>query len=166
MYASYLSKFDGGDEYMTRRSTWESIAHLLPRDKVIWEAFRGDGGSASILRDLTGCEVISNDEDFFTHNRGDIVVSNPPFSKKKEVLQRCKELNKPFILLMPMATLTTRYFAEMFRNDPDLQVIFSPTRIVYEKTADGVRTECGRPSFDSIFVCWRMRLLRSLTFLT
>ena len=151
---------------MTRRSTWERIAHLIPRDKVIWEAFKGDGGSASILRDLTGCEVISNDEDFFTHNRGDIVVSNPPFSKKKETLQRCKDLNKPFILLMPLLVLMTRYFADMFRDDPDIQVIISPSRICYEKTEGGVRTDAGRPSFDSVFICWRMGLLHPFTFLT
>ena len=50
---------------------------------VIWEAFYGDGESGAILTNL-GCNVIHEEIDFFTNNEGDVIVSNPPFSKKKE----------------------------------------------------------------------------------
>lgn len=32
-------------------------------------------------------------------------MSNPPFSKKDKVLQRCYELNKPFAILLPIQSL-------------------------------------------------------------
>jgi len=27
------------DSYMTPKSAWDNIKHLIPKDKVIWEAF-------------------------------------------------------------------------------------------------------------------------------
>ena len=86
------------DDYMTPKYAWENIKHLIPKDKVLWEAFMGDGKSGEYLKDL-GFEVVHNDNDFFENNEGDIVVSNPPFSKSKEILNRLKQLEKPFILI-------------------------------------------------------------------
>ena len=40
------------DEYMTPKSAWEQIAPLIPTDKVIYEAFYGDGSSGAHLREL------------------------------------------------------------------------------------------------------------------
>ena len=31
------------DEYMTTLETWKSIEEFIPKDKIIWEAFYGDG---------------------------------------------------------------------------------------------------------------------------
>jgi hypothetical protein len=30
------------DDYMTPKYAWENIKHLIPKDKVLWEAFMGD----------------------------------------------------------------------------------------------------------------------------
>jgi hypothetical protein len=51
MYAS-----SGNDHYMTQKSTWDMISMYIPRDKVLWEAFYGDGQSGNYLREL-GFEV-------------------------------------------------------------------------------------------------------------
>ena len=69
--------FEKHDDYMTPKSAWEAIKHLVPKDKVIWEPFYGDGNSGQLLREI-GFDVIHQDEDFFENNRGDIVISNPP----------------------------------------------------------------------------------------
>ena len=86
------------DNYTTPKSAWEEIAHLIPKDKCISDPFYCNGSSGMYLREL-GFECIHNNEDFFLHNRGDIVVSNPPFTIKKQILQRLVKLEKPFILL-------------------------------------------------------------------
>ena len=92
---------------MTPKSAWEEIHQLIPKGKVIWEAFYGDGNSGTYLRELGFEEVIHEPINFFEHDLGDLVVSNPPFSLKKQVLERLVSLDKPFILLMPIATLAT-----------------------------------------------------------
>jgi methylase of polypeptide subunit release factors len=44
--------------------------------------------------------VIHEPIDFFANTHlGDLIVSNPPFTKKKEVLETLLRINKPFILL-------------------------------------------------------------------
>ena len=67
------------DDYMTPKYAWENIKEYIPRDKVIWEAFYGDGKSGKYLEEL-GFNVIHEQIDFFEEDKGDIIVSNPPFS--------------------------------------------------------------------------------------
>jgi hypothetical protein len=150
-------KEDKDDDYMTPKAVWESIQEYLPKDKVIWEAFYGDGTSGQHLKDL-GFKVFHENVDFFLENRGDLIVSNPPFSKKKEVLHRLRELGKPFILVLPASTLGTKMLREMF---PDIQLMIPNGRIQFVK--DGKQTK--GVWFASFLYCWKMSLPRDIVFL-
>lgn len=147
--SQYNKPFQKDDEYMTPKSAWESIAHLIPRDKVVYEAFYGDGTSGQHLRDL-GFTVIHEPIDFFKNtNLGDIVVSNPPFTKKKEVLDALVALNKPFILLMPLATLSREYFRRLFK-DGEFLLAIPHKRIQFVK--QGYST--SKCNFECAFFCY------------
>ena len=91
MITSIKSGFIKHDDYMTPKSAWENIKHLIPKDKVIWEAFYGDGNSGKYLTELD-FNVIHKEVDFFENNLGDIIVSNPPFSESKKVIERLSQL--------------------------------------------------------------------------
>ena len=145
------------DDYMTPKSVWESILPYIPREKVIWEAFYGDGKSGEYLREL-GLDVIHEQIDFFKNDLGDIVVSNPPFSKKMEVLRRLKELNKPFMLVLPASTLGTKTLQKLF---PDIQIIIPNGRISFIKNGN----QSSSVWFASFIYCWGMNLPRDLIFL-
>ena len=80
------------DHYYTPSWVWEKLIHLIPKDKVIWEAFYGDGNSGNYLKEL-GFNVIHEPVDFYDNDLGDIIVSNPPFSQSKAVMTRLKELD-------------------------------------------------------------------------
>ena len=116
------------DDYMTPRYAWENIKQYIPKDKVIWEAFMGDGKSGEYLKDM-GFDVIHDYDDFFISNKGDVIVSNPPFSKSKEILNRLKVLDKPFILILPCSKICTQYIRENFKNT-ELQIIIPRKRII------------------------------------
>ena len=79
--------FEVHDDYMTPESAWVNVKEYIPNDKIIWEAFYGDGKSGAYLKKL-GFNTIHANIDFFENDWGDIIVSNPPFSKIKEVLAR------------------------------------------------------------------------------
>ena len=49
------------NDYMTPKYAWENIKDFIPKDRVIWEAFMGDGKSGEYLRDM-GFDVI-HDQD-------------------------------------------------------------------------------------------------------
>jgi hypothetical protein len=152
---------------MTPKSAWDDIKDFIPQDKVIWEAFYGNGNSGSYLQEL-GFEVIHEKIDFFENDKGDIIVSNPPFSKKREVFTRLKELNKPFIIICPSSMINTQYMRNLFSdsNQP-LQIIIPKKRIQFDKLVDGKVPQnwTNRCNFDCFYYCWKMNLKNDITWL-
>ena len=148
--------FTKDDEFYTPKSAWEEIKSIIPKHTLIWEAFYGDGKSSSYLKNM-GFNVISKNEDFFRHDRGDIIVSNPPFSIKRQVLERCKMLDKPFIMIMPSGMLQTKWFREMWQ-DENIQIIVPNKRIIFEKDFDGKRVPQPNRAVDVYYYCWKINL--------
>jgi hypothetical protein len=145
------SKYSLNDEYYTTFKIWESIRDYIPKNKIIWECFYSPNSkSATHLRNL-GFEVVWKDVDFFTNNYGDILVSNMPFSKKKDVLTRLKQLDKPFIMLFPTSSIQTKFFKNLFENDK-IQIILPSEKLSYE----GDSTHPRGASFYSCFICYKM----------
>jgi len=158
------SQLHTDDEYNTPRELWENIKEYLPKkDKIVWEAFYGNGNSGTILSDI-GCTVLQSNVDFFDDNttiidKTDVIVSNIPFSKKKEILKRLKEIDKPFIIIMPASTMFTDYLKDTFRDE--LQIIIPRKRMHFEK--NGVVMK--RTSFDSCYFCYKMNLKKDIIWL-
>lgn len=162
MAGFHTKTFTTHDDYMTPKSAWESIKDYIPKDKVLWEAFYGDGKSGKHLSEM-GFNVIHEDLDFFHNDCGDVVVSNPPFTMKKEVLERLKELNKPFILIMPSSTLNTKYVRELFADA--IQILIPRKRIQFMKIENGKEILSNRCNFDCFFYCYKMDFERDIIFL-
>lgn len=154
------------DDYMTPKYAWENIQQYIPNDKVIWEAFYGDGKSGEYLKEL-GFKVIHEDIDFFTEDRGDIIVSNPPFSKSKEVMKRLKELDKPFVIILPSQKINTSYMREYSYGENKLQIIIPRKRIHFLKLVDGIPVENWKNQcwFDCFYYCYKMNLPRDIMWL-
>ena len=153
------------DDYMTPRYAWENIKQYIPKDKVIWEAFMGDGKSGEYLKDM-GFDVIHDYDDFFISNIGDVIVSNPPFSKSKEILNRLKVLDKPFILILPCSKICTQYIRENFKNT-ELQIIIPKSRIHFNKQIEGKTPENWKNAcnFDCFYYCYKIDLPRDIIWL-
>ena len=146
---------------MTPKYAWEDIKEYIPKKKI-WEAFYGNGKSGDYLTEL-GFDVIHEEIDFFENDLGEIIVSNPPFSKSKEVLTRLKELNKPFIIILPSSKINTQYARQLFKNDK-LQIIIPRKRIHFEKLVDGERPERWKNAcnFDCFYYCWKLELAKDI----
>ena len=151
------------DDYMTPKHAWEDIKEYIPNDKIIWEAFYGDSKSGDYLRQL-GFETIHEPVDFFDNNLGDIIVSNPPFSKIKEILKRLLVLDKPFILILPSSKINTSYFREW---KDKIQIIIPRKRIHFQKLVNGEVPEKYKSScnFDCFYYCYKMGLPRDIIWL-
>jgi len=155
------------DDYMTPKYAWENIKDYIPKDKLIWEAFYGDGKSGTFLHEL-GFNVIHEKVDFFENNLGDIVVSNPPFSQAKEILTRLKTLEKPFVLILPSSKINTQYARQLFSNSIDpIQIIIPRKRIQFEKQIEGKTPKDWKNScnFDCFYYCYKMGLKTDITWL-
>ncbi len=155
------------DDYMTPSCAWEAIDEYIPKDKIIWEAFYGDGKSKEYIEKLGCKEVIHERIDFFENDYGEIIISNPPFSLKKEIFTRLKELNKPFIIICPSSMINTQYMRKLFSDSKDpIQIIIPRKRIQFIKMVNGVNiNEKSHCNFDCFYYCWKMNLERDIIWL-
>jgi len=163
--ATFSNKgFLNHDDYMTPNYAWENIKQYIPKDKVIWEAFYGNGNSGNYLKQL-GYDVIHEPVDFFENDMGDIVVSNPPFSKIPNILKRLVEIQKPFIMIMPSSKINTQYFRQLLKNE--IQIIIPHKRIHFEKLIDGKKPDNWKNScnFDCFYYCYKINLPRDIIWL-
>jgi hypothetical protein len=167
MAGFHTKTFTVHDDYMTPKSAWENIKDFIPKNKKIWEAFYGDGNSGNYLQEL-GFDVIHEPVDFFENNLGEIIISNPPFSIKKQVFQRLKKLDKPFIIICPSSTINTQYMRELFSDSENpIQIIIPRKRIHFIKLVDGKIPENYKSvcNFDCFYFCYKMDLPRDIIWL-
>tara|TARA_R110000772_G_scaffold4771_1_gene17043 strand:- start:78 stop:581 length:504 start_codon:yes stop_codon:yes gene_type:complete len=166
MAGFHTKTFAKHDDYMTPFSAWEAISDYIPKDKVVWEAFYGDGTSKDHLEKL-GCELVIHEPiDFFEENRGEVIITNPPFSMCKMIMPRLSELDKPFILLMPSSKINTNYFRDNFK-DKNIQIIIPRRRIHFIKVVDGevVKDQKNGCNFDCYYYCYKMNLPSDIVWL-
>lgn len=145
-----------GDECYTPFYAVEPLLEFIPKDKTIWCPF--DEEWSAYYRTFTrgGYNVVrsslSEGQDFFRYepNEWDILISNPPFSKKDEVLQRVYDLGKPFALLLPANSIQGKKRFEIFQND--VQMLCFDTRIDFHTNGNMIEPTKGTP-FASAYFC-------------
>ena len=165
MAGFHTKTFIKHDDYMTPKYAFEWIKDFIPNNKIIWEAFYGDGDSGNYLQEL-GFNVIHEPIDFFENNKGDIIITNPPFGKKKEIFTRLKELDKPFIIICPSSMINTKYIKQLFK-DETLQIIIPNKRINFIKTINGAVPDNwgNRCNFDCFYYCYKMNFHKDIIWL-
>lgn len=95
---------------------------------------------------------IDEDKNFFFYEpeeEYDIIISNPPFSQKDNVLKRLWELNKPYAMLLPVPTLQGQ---TRFPYLKDIQYLGFDKRVNYYKDVGMTKTQDG-VSFGSCYLC-------------
>ena len=148
------------DNFITDKRDWERIKEYIPKDKKIWSPFYCDGKQKEYFADM-GFDIIHEDRDFFSYTPDyDICIDNPPFSKKKEILKKLKQIDKPFILICPSMMLSYKYFQEDFKNE--IQVIIPSKRINFRRLD---HTKNYTPPFAAFYFCYKMNLPKDLIFI-
>ena len=95
---------------------------------------------------------LSVGSDFFHYEpeHWDILVSNPPFSKKNEVLKRAYDFDKPFALLLPVNSIQSKQRYRIFRNE--IQMLVFDARVDYH-TRNNMETTTKGNHFSSAYFC-------------
>lgn len=161
-----LNTLTNNDEYYTPIEIWQNILHFLPQDKTYIEPFYGDGNSINNLRSL-GLDVVGGDADYIDlldNLEYDIIISNPSFSKKifQELLFNLDAINKPFVLILPISKIFSKYFRNSFRKHKEIQIIIPRNRMSF---IDPFNSNRNKPSFESAYICYKMGLEKDITWL-
>lgn len=80
----------------------------------------------------------------------DLIISNPPFSCKDDILKRLYELGKPYAMLLPIPTLQGQTRFPYMKN---IQYLGFDKRINYYKDIAITKTQNG-VSFGSCYICY------------
>ena len=147
-----------GDEYYSPQNVVDMIVPYVNRGgySKIWCPFdKAESKFVTTFQDL-GYEVvyghIDEGQDFFTYfePQGDIVVSNPPFSKRDSIFERLYLWDIPFALVMNFNGLfDSRRRARLFRQHrPEILVPYGRMRF-YHKDLGSL----NQPNFQSVYVC-------------
>ena len=80
----------------------------------------------------------------------DILISNPPYSKKDDVLKRAYEFDKPFALLLPVNSIQGKRRFEIFKNQ--IQLLTFDARVDYH-TRNNMKEYTRGNHFGSSYFC-------------
>lgn len=113
------------------------IIKYIPKDKTVWCPF--DLEDSEFVKQLiaNGNSVIhshiSEGKDYYIYEpeeHWDIIVSNPPFTNKKQIFERALSFEKPFALMMSLTWLNDATPKRLFK-DKQLQLLMFDERIKF-----------------------------------
>lgn len=156
-------KAESGAGYDCCYTPWHGVAPLFPYlapGTRVWEPACGNGMMANALIEH-GCGVHQTDwttgHDFFTYapepDTYDVIVTNPPYSLKREWMRRCYELGKPWALLVPFETLSTGGALAMYRQYgwEELRLM---QRVNFHMPDTGFHNNGAQ--FPVVWLCWHL----------
>ena len=145
-----------GDEVFTPFYAVEPIIKYLKPHWVIWLPFDDYWSAFTQLLKERGFKVynthIDLGQDFLTYTPDfdyDVIISNPPFSKKDAILARLAELNKPYAMLLPIQTLQGQKRFSYFK---DIEMLAFDKRIGYYTDFNFGSIKEGT-AFASVYLC-------------
>ena len=156
------------NDYYTTKEMWQNISHIIPKNKIIFEACLLNSNSKSIeyLKEL-GFNVVGNNTidclnevDF----NFDMIITNIPFKTdiKKKILKKFVDIDKPFITIINVMNVYSSYFREIFGdNIKYLQIISPKGKIkfeIYDKELKQLIKCKTDPSFYCVYLCYKMNL--------
>ena len=146
------------DECYTPEYAVYPILKYLDKDKIIWCPFDKEHSNFVKILKKNGFKVINSHiekgQDFYEYEpeKWDVIVSNPPFTNKKKIFERCLSFNKPFALIMTNTWLNDSAPKKLFM-DKDLELLMFDKRIEFINPNG---EKIGRPTFSSSYYCYNI----------
>lgn len=108
---------------------------------IIWEPALGEGLLSKALKDR-GFQVITSDYDFFDYepDNYDMIVTNPPFSRSKQWMERCYQLGKPWCLLLKSEIVSNQGIQKLISQYGELEMVYPESRINFKMPLKGWAT--------------------------
>lgn len=151
-YAKFLHS-NRSDERYTPHYAVLPIVKYLPKNAVIWCPFDTTNSEFVLILKENGFKVVYSHlmtgQDFFEYEpeHWDIIVSNPPFSNKRKIFERCLSFGKPFAMLMSNFWLNDTAPCLLFK-DRELQLLLFDKRVQY--------SGLSRVPFGSSYFCHKL----------
>ena len=155
--AKLMFSAGGNDECYTPDYGVTPILEFIPADKIVWCPFDTIDSEFVKQISLTNPVVFSHivaGQNFFTYEppEWDIIISNPPFTKKRSYFERALSFNKPFALIMTNTWLNDSAPKQLFK-DKDLQLLMFDKRMKFNQPGE---IDNSKITFSSSYYCWNL----------
>lgn len=144
------------DECMTLEYAVKPILKYIPEGAVVWCPFDTAESNFVKLIEANGHKVIhshiSEGKDFYTYEpieHWDCIISNPPFTNKREIFERALSFNKPFALIMSNTWLNDSAPKQLFA-EKDLQLLMFDKRMRFLNNGEIQ----NKITFSSSYYCY------------
>ena len=152
IYAGYNPRFSSDEQY-TPAYAVAPIIKYIPKDKTVWCPFDTENSEFILALKAAGINTVHSHictgQDFFNYEpmKWGMIVSNPPFSKKQQVVERCLSFGKPFALILSNLWLNSSAPVRLFK-DKEMQMLLFDKRIQF--------TEKNAAYFGSSYFCYKV----------
>ena len=138
------------DEYYTPPILVKAILPYVNPSHTVWCPFDTKRSEFVKMLEDNGNDVIAthiwNGKDFFEYEPKkdyDVIISNPPFTRKLDVLRRCyDELKSPFALLLGLPVLNYQNVGRFFTEEEHrkLQLLIVDKKVSYDGNTSSFNT--------------------------
>jgi len=149
-----LYSTNSNDECYTLDYGVKPILKYIPKGVIVWCPF--DSEHSEFVKQISKtnkvvCTHINTGQDFFNYEpkEWDIIISNPPFTKKRKYFERALSFNKPFALIMTNTWLNDSAPKQLFK-DKELQLLMFDKRMKF--MVNGVVNK--KITFSSSYYCY------------
>ena len=143
------------DECYTPDYGVEPILEFIPKGTTVWCPF--DTPDSEFVKQISKQNPvvyshIDDGKDFFEWepDHWDVIVSNPPFTKKRKFFERALQLGKPFALIMTNTWLNDSAPKQLF-FEKDLQLLMFDKRMRFNNSTGKSNDKI---TFSSSYYCW------------
>lgn len=135
----WLSKnsWEERDELYTPKILVEPILKYIKPSMKIWCPFDTENSEFVLsIKELGNSVTYSHllyDKDFFKYEPEsyDVIISNPPFTRKLDVLERAYSLNVPYAFILPLTSLNYQEVGDFFL-DKELQLLIVNKKVSFD----------------------------------
>jgi len=145
------------DEFYTPPYAIRPILPYVPKGKTVWCPFDTEHSNfVRMLREeghvVTATHIGTGHDFFKTEPKGDIIISNPPYSLKGEVFARLFELGRPFAMLVGVVGLFESENRFTMFAEYSFEIMYMNRRVAYFKDYSDPKPSLN-PPFSSVYLC-------------
>ena len=133
----YTSEGNNNECYTPRYGVEPLLEFMQPyKEKIIWCPFDDENSEFVKVFKEKGFKVVYSHikygQDYFNYepDEWDLIISNPPFTNKREIFNRAINFQKPFCLLMSLTWLNDAAPKQLFK-DVGMQLLMFEERLQF-----------------------------------
>ena len=169
------------DECYTTNAESEKLIEYLEKNDIIdkgmiiWLPFDNELSNIYKALDSRGYRTtLSNLElglDFYTYepSKWDIIITNPPFSGRSELMKRLVAFNKPFVILQATQFFNNQTATKLLCEHSNYFKFIMPQNrmnfLTYNEELDKIISGKSGTAFYSFWICYKTSLIDTFNFL-